>query len=91
MTPAGSTAIVETAVDASATTSGGVPPEVAARDQRPDRVAERHRNDGERGEELPLRLRADEQRDPDEADDEPDAGAGRRPAPPGRTRTRAAR
>ena len=91
MTPTGSTAIVETAVDASATTSGGVPAEVAAREQRPDRVAEGHRDDGQGGEQLALRLRADEQRDADEADHEADEPEAADPLTPGRTRRRAAR
>jgi hypothetical protein len=41
--------------------------EVAAREQAADRVAEGHPHYRERAEHLPLRLRADEQRDPDEA------------------------
>ena len=42
-----------------------------AREQRPDRVAERHADDGERAEQLPVRLAPDEQRDADEADPSP--------------------
>ena len=48
-----------------------------AREQAADAVAERHADDRERAEHLALRLRADEQRDTDEADrdaDEAEAG-----------------
>src|SRR3954468_7260376 len=45
---------------------------MAAREERPDRVAESHCDDGQSREQLPVRLSADEQRDADEADAEPD-------------------
>ena len=66
-----------TPVDASATTSGLHGTQMPAREQAADAVAERHADDRERAEHLALRLRADEQRDADEADrdaDEADAG-----------------
>jgi hypothetical protein len=43
---------------------------VTAGQQRPDRVAQGHSDDGEGGEQLPVRLRSYEQCDSDEADDE---------------------
>ena len=90
--PNGSAASVETPVEARATTSGGGAAEVPAREERPDRVAERHRDDGQRGEQrFPSGCGTNEQRDADEADPEAGRDAARRRAPPGRTRTQGAR
>ena len=56
----------------SATACGRTSREVAAREQSARGVAGRHADDRERAEDLRLRLRADEQRDADEADRDAD-------------------
>ena len=59
---------------------------MAPRDQRSERVTEGHGHDGEGGEQLALRLRADEQRHADEADHKADQPEADGPSPRERTR-----
>ena len=89
--PTGSHTSVAIAVEAKETTTGWAGLQIPAGQQSAEAVAERHPDNRERAEHLALGLRADEQRDADEADRDADEPRYRSPAPRGRRRTRSAR
>ena len=89
--PAGSSATTATTVVPSATTCGRASREVPAREEAAGRVADGHPDDRERAEDLRLGLRADEQRDADEAHRDPDEPAARHALLVEERRTRARR